>query len=103
MKRKCLIIIGLLCSTIAASYLISSCNKQAETFRPTSLQQIIPAGFPAPVYTFEDNPLTEERFQLGRKLFYDGRLSLDGNFPCASCHQQIAIFGTYEHDRSHGY
>ncbi|MGZ8509618.1 MAG: cytochrome-c peroxidase, partial [Chitinophagaceae bacterium] len=25
------------------------------------------------------------------------------NYPCASCHQQIAAFGTFEHDRSHGY
>ena len=23
---------------------------------------------------------------MGRKLFYDGRLSKDGNFSCASCH-----------------
>jgi cytochrome c peroxidase len=69
----------------------------------TPLQQVIPAGFPEPKYKFDDNPLTEEAFQLGRKLFYDGRLSRDSGFPCSSCHQQIAIFGTYEHDRSHGY
>jgi len=67
------------------------------------LQQVIPEGFPAPAYRFADNPLTREGFELGRKLFYDGALSLDGNFPCASCHQQIAAFGTFEHDRSHGY
>src|SRR6476660_7809729 len=67
------------------------------------LQQVIPEGFPAPAYRFADNPLTKEGFELGRKLFYDGALSLDGNFPCASCHQQIAAFGTFEHDRSHGY
>jgi cytochrome c peroxidase len=64
---------------------------------------VIPAGFPSPDYRFQDNPLTEEAFQLGRKLFYDGRLSRDSMFPCSSCHQQIAVFGTYEHDRSHGY
>jgi cytochrome c peroxidase len=64
---------------------------------------VIPQGFSEPIYKFEDNPLTEEGFQLGRKLFYDGRLSRDSGFPCASCHQQIAVFGTYEHDRSHGY
>lgn len=103
MKKKWLTILVIFFCIIAASYFTSSCNKQSETFRPTSFQQTIPAGFPNPVYTFQDNPLTEERFQLGRKLFYDGRLSLDGNFPCASCHQQVAIFGTFEHDRSHGY
>ncbi len=66
------------------------------------MQQAVPAGFPAPAYGFEDNPLTKEGFELGRKLFYDGRLSIDGMHPCSSCHQQIAGFGTFEHDRSHG-
>lgn len=66
------------------------------------MKQEIPAGFPTPVYSFQDNPLSKEGFELGRKLFYDGRLSVDNEHPCSSCHQQIAGFGTYEHDRSHG-
>src|SRR5262245_44859456 len=103
MKRKSVAISILLISIISISYIIGSCRKHDRFFPTTSLQQVIPAGFPQPVYTFTDNPLTEEGFQLGRKLFYDGRLSRDTNFPCASCHQQIAIFGTYDHDRSHGY
>jgi len=40
---------------------------------------------------------------LGRKLFYEGRLSIDGNFPCASCHQQQAAFTLQNHDLGHGY
>ena len=63
----------------------------------------VPKGWPQPVYDFKSNPLTEEGFQLGRKLFYDGRLSKDGNFPCASCHQQFAAFATYDHSLSHGH
>jgi len=55
------------------------------------------------VYDFKNNPVTAEGFELGRKLFYDGRLSKDGNFPCASCHQQFAAFATYDHSLSHGY
>lgn len=70
---------------------------------PTPLTFTIPPGFPAPHYTFATNPLTEEGFELGRKLFYDGRLSKDGNFPCASCHQQFAAFATYDHNLSHGF
>lgn len=66
------------------------------------MQQEIPEGFPSPVYTFQDNPLSKEGFELGRKLFYDERLSIDNGHPCSSCHQQIAGFGTYQHDRSHG-
>ncbi|HRI22636.1 MAG TPA: cytochrome-c peroxidase [Panacibacter sp.] len=67
------------------------------------LQFIVPKGWPEPVYDFKNNPLTQEGFQLGRKLFYDGRLSKDGNFPCASCHQQFAAFATYDHNLSHGF
>ncbi len=62
-----------------------------------------PAGWPKPTYDFSKNPLTKEGFELGKKLFYDGRLSKDGNFPCASCHQQFAAFATYDHPLSHGY
>jgi cytochrome c peroxidase len=103
MKKKWIVIAGLLSIVVCISLLQGSCKKHDRVVNTTPLQQIIPAGFPDPVYKFEDNPLTEEGFQLGRRLFYDGRLSRDSNFPCASCHQQIAIFGTYQHDRSHGY
>ncbi|HEX3080594.1 MAG TPA: cytochrome c peroxidase, partial [Puia sp.] len=57
---------------------------------------LVPKGFPAPVYQFQNNPRTMEGFELGRKLFYDGLLSRDGHFPCSSCHQQFAAFATYE-------
>ncbi len=103
MKRQWLTILILFASVFIVSYLVGSCKKHDIVHITTSLQQVIPDGFPQPVYRFEDNPLTEEGFQLGRKLFYDGRLSRDTGFPCSSCHQEIAIFGTYEHDRSHGY
>lgn len=81
---------------------LTACNKEQDTKGLTPLQQEIPAGFPQPAYRFEDNPLSQEGFELGRKLFYDGRLSIDNLHPCSSCHQQIAAFGTFEHDRSHG-
>jgi len=65
---------------------------------------VIPPGFPKPEKNiFSKNPITEAGFQLGRKLFYDGRLSKDGNFACASCHQQFAAFSTSDHDLSHGF
>jgi len=103
MKRKGRTIVILTIAAISVSYFVGSCRKHDRIINSTALQQIIPAGFAPPNYTFQDNPLTEEAFQLGRKLFYEGRLSRDSAFPCSSCHQQIAIFGTYEHDRSHGY
>jgi cytochrome c peroxidase len=63
----------------------------------------VPKGFPPPVYQFQHNPRSKQGFELGRKLFYDGKLSRDGNFPCSSCHQQFAAFATYEHRLSHGF
>lgn len=34
----------------------------------------------------EDNPLTQEKVELGRILFFDPRLSIDDTVSCASCH-----------------
>lgn len=42
-------------------------------------------GLP-PLVAPEDNVLTEERVELGRKLFFDRRLSLNGTQSCAMCH-----------------
>ncbi len=69
----------------------------------TPLPFTVPKGWPKPAYDFKNNPLTKEGFELGRKLFYDGRLSKDGNFSCGSCHQQFAAFSTYDHNLSHGF
>jgi cytochrome c peroxidase len=72
-------------------------------FKPKPLAFIVPKGWPKPSYDFSKNPLTEEGFKLGKKLFYDGRLSKDGNFSCGSCHQQFGAFDTYDHNVSHGF
>jgi cytochrome c peroxidase len=44
-----------------------------------------PLGLP-PVPIPEDNPPTEETIALGRRLYYDPALSVDGTVSCASCH-----------------
>src|SRR6266536_3995964 len=75
MKKPWLTITILIVGATGISYTIGSCKKHDRIINTTPLQQAIPAGFPAPSYTFDDNPLSEEAFQLGRKLFYDGRLS----------------------------
>ncbi len=38
-------------------------------------------------------PITPERVELGRKLFFDPRISVDGTVSCARCHQP-ALYGT---------
>lgn len=83
-----------------ALFLISASKKN---YTPKPLPFIIPKGFPVPTKNiFANNKLTEEGFQLGKKLFYDTRLSKDGEVSCESCHQQFASFSTYDHDLSHG-
>ena len=62
----------------------------------------LPDKWPTPVYTFATNPLTEEGFQLGRKLFYDPNLSRDQTISCASCHLQYTGFTHVDHNVSHG-
>ncbi len=40
----------------------------------------------------KDNPLTKEKIELGKKLFFDRRLSGDGTTSCASCHDPEKAF-----------
>ena len=48
-----------------------------------------PLGIPNDVWTYfipKDSPLTREKVELGRKLFFDARLSANGKVSCATCH-----------------
>jgi cytochrome c peroxidase len=50
---------------------------------PYSLE--IPLGLPR-MRVPKDNPLTEEKVELGRQLYFDKRLSRDNSVSCATCH-----------------
>lgn len=65
-------------------------------------QQAQITKWPEPVYDFENNPISEEGFQLGRKLFYDPMLSRDNTISCANCHLQFTGFTHVDHAVSHG-
>jgi cytochrome c peroxidase len=51
----------------------------------------LPSWAPAPLEP-EGNPTTPAKVELGRRLFYDTRLSRDGTMSCASCHRQELAF-----------
>jgi cytochrome c peroxidase len=51
----------------------------------------IPAPFPRPAVP-PDNPMTPAKVELGRYLFYDQRMSVNGKASCASCHRQELAF-----------
>jgi cytochrome c peroxidase len=39
-----------------------------------------------------DNPQSAEKIALGQKLFFDGRLSVDGTVACSTCHDPARAF-----------
>ena len=61
-----------------------------------------PSNFPKAVYTFENNSVTQDGFELGRALFYDPILSIDSSVSCANCHQQALAFTDPVHRLSKG-
>lgn len=92
-------ILFIITSIAFTAWLIESCRKNDLILTPYTVQ--LPAHFPATDF-YQRNPISKEGFELGRRLFYDRRFSVDGSISCGSCHQQIAAFGTYDHDLSHG-
>src|SRR5665213_2368744 len=54
---------------------------------------VLPPGWPAPPIP-ADNPITQEKFVLGRQLFYATELSGDGKVSCATCHDAYLSFGS---------
>jgi cytochrome c peroxidase len=55
----------------------------------------LPLGIPREVWAYfipKDNPITAAKVELGRKLFFDPRLSSDGTISCASCHDPARAF-----------
>jgi len=84
-----------ICTTILAAG-ITGCTDEEKPVEPAfSFRK--PVNFPEPVYTFENNPLTKDGFELGRRLFYDPILSSDGTISCSSCHQPVRAFSDPAH------
>jgi len=51
----------------------------------------LPPGFPRPQVP-ADNPMSGAKVELGRYLFYDKRLSVNGESSCGTCHRQELAF-----------
>ena len=61
----------------------------------------VPLGLDTHIPVPDDNPLNPETINLGRKLFFDKRLSKDNSIACATCHDPKRAF-TDEHPRAKG-
>ncbi len=68
-----------------------ACKKDKVEYTPTPYELKIPSHFPDMIIP-DDNPMTVEGVELGRRLFYETRLSGDNTMSCASCHSPSAAF-----------
>jgi cytochrome c peroxidase len=78
---------------VLIALLAFACSKDevSPTEGDTPYTVSLPAGAP-PIPTPADNALTVARVTLGKKLFFDERLSLGNGLSCASCHLPARAF-----------
>lgn len=89
--------------TLLLVFVFWSCtDDSSEEYQNIPITFQVPSNFPPTAYNFETNPLTQKGFELGKKLFYDGRLSSDGIISCSFCHIQQDAFTHHGHSFSHG-
>jgi cytochrome c peroxidase len=81
--------------------LLWSCSSEEEYIN-VPLEFKVPSNFPPLAYNINQNPPTQKGFELGKKIFYDGRLSSDGTISCGFCHIQQNAFTHHGHTVSHG-
>ena len=86
----------------AISFISCSNSSEDELYTPIPLEVNVPSNFPEMVYNLDNNPVTEAGFELGKALFYEGKLSANNAIPCAFCHEQAFAFTHHEHTVSHG-
>lgn len=88
MLRKTVIAV---CVVAAGSAVLLASQHHAAPVEHAAWVWALPPGFePPPVPA--DNPMSEAKFQLGRRLFFDKRLSGNGTQGCGSCHLQRLAF-----------
>jgi cytochrome c peroxidase len=59
----------------------------------------VPLGLPADTWKYyvpPGNPLTGPKIELGRRLFFEARLSSDGTVSCATCHDPQSAFADHK-------
>ncbi len=84
-------------SLLGLTLFIVACGPEPESAPVSSMpigQSVVvkaPLGLPA-VPIPSDNPPTVETIALGRRLYYDPALSVDGTISCSSCHRPDAGF-----------
>lgn len=84
-----LVNLGLVCCLSCVIAIAFSHSLVAQS--SSEYQWQLPTWVPKPIVP-ADNPMTAAKVELGRYLFYDQRLSVNGTQSCASCHIQARAF-----------
>ena len=91
---------------LITSVLVGACTNsdsiEDSAYANLPLEVKHPENFPPLAYDITANPPTQKGFELGKKLFYDGRLSSDGVISCGFCHEQSSAFTHHGHTFSQG-
>ena len=73
---------GILIIALFAAASVSGVSAEDEVFiQATRVFRPLPM-----VMASEKNPVTPEKVALGKMLFYENRISIDGTVSCAKCH-----------------
>jgi cytochrome c peroxidase len=71
--------------------LLGACSVDPQPIDDTEPLIDVPAGFPEQVYPADNQP-TSERVALGKRLFFDTRMSNGNDVSCATCHEPAKAF-----------
>jgi cytochrome c peroxidase len=96
----------ILSTAIILTLVLASCSEDEATsptdeFETTTYTLVMPSNMPAPILP-PDNPLTYEGIALGKALFFEKMMSIDGTVSCGSCHNQSNAFTDNEKIFSEG-
>ncbi|MCB9045221.1 MAG: c-type cytochrome [Chitinophagales bacterium] len=84
-------LIILLCIPFVTLFSASCSKKENKVTGVVMSSSDVPAWFPAIPFP-EENQYSTEKWELGKQLFYDKRLSRDNTISCASCHKADIAF-----------
>jgi cytochrome c peroxidase len=84
MRRRLILLAGI----AVAAFVVHS---MASASAPRQYRWELPKGFPKPNVP-KHNPMSDAKVAVGRRLFYDVRLSGNGKQSCGSCHRQELAF-----------
>ncbi len=88
--------------TVTVTMLSCSDSSTLASYEAIPLEVNVPSNFPDLQYNLDNNPVTEAGFELGKSLFYEGKLSSNNAIACAFCHEQAFAFTHHGHNLSHG-